>query len=257
MDPEVAITAIEEIKEAITINIEVDTKATKTTRNLSIWMIEEIISGTLMETQLTHQRNMMQLLPFILQVWKVIEVIEAEGLREEEEDPIKDMDQDEAQAEDLIEDMDQDKDMVKVSAEDMDQVEEQIGEQKEDITEDKDPIEDQEEDRTEDMDLAEEEEEEHNMVPETKVKRGIAWCAKSKDTIHYFTAPSYQNIFPEVITSNQFPKNCVDSASQLLVTSGIVLINGQGTTKTGCAGRARLTSYSARIVRNIKLHRIG
>ena len=80
MDPEVAITAIEEIKEAITINIEVDTKATKTTGNLSIWMIEEIISGTLMETQLTHQRNMMQPLPFILQVWKVIEVIEAEGL---------------------------------------------------------------------------------------------------------------------------------------------------------------------------------
>ena len=156
MDPEVAITAIEEIKEAITINIEVDTKATKTTRNLSIWMIEEIISGTLMETQLTHQRNMMQPLPFILQVWKVIEVIEAEGLREEEEDPIKDIDQDEAQAEDpikdmdqdeaqkedpikdmdqdevqaedLIRDMDQDKDMVKVLAEDMDQVEEQIEE---------------------------------------------------------------------------------------------------------------------------------
>ena len=156
MDPEVAITAIEEIKEAITINIEVDTKATKTTGNLSIWMIEEIISGTLMETQLTHQRNMMQLLPFIPQVWKVTEMIEAEGLQEEKEDPIKDMDQDEAQAEDLIKDMDQDeaqakdlikdmdqdKDMVKVSAEDMDQVEEQIGEQKEDMTEDKDPIED-------------------------------------------------------------------------------------------------------------------
>ena len=114
-------------------------------------MTEEIISGISMETQLTHQKNKMQLLPFILQVWKVIEVIEAEGLREEEEDPIKDMDQDEAQAEDLIEDMDQ--------------IEEQIGEQREDITEDKDPIEDQEEDQTEDMDLAKEVEEEHNMVP--------------------------------------------------------------------------------------------
>ena len=128
MDPEVATIATEGIKEAITINIEVDTKATKTTGNLSIWMTEEIISGTLMETQLTHQRNMMQPLPFILQVWKVIEVIEAEGLREEEEDPIKDTDQDEVQAEDLIRDMDQDKDMVKVLAEDMDQVEEQIKE---------------------------------------------------------------------------------------------------------------------------------
>ena len=200
---------------------------------------------------------MMQPLPFILQVWKVTEVIEAEGLQEEKEDPIQDMDQDEAQAKDLIKDMDQDKDMVKVSAEDMDQVEEQIGEHKEDMTEDKDPIEDQEEDRTEDMDLAEEEEEEHNMVPETKLKRDIAWCAKSEDTVHYFTAPSYQNIFPEVITSNLFPKNYVRHASQLLVTSRIVLITSQRTTITGYASRARRTSYSARIVRNIKLHRIG
>ena len=128
MDPEVAITAIEEIKEAITINIEVDTKATKTTRNLSIWMIEEIISGTLMETQLTHQKNMMQPLPFILQVWKVTEVIEAEGLQEEEEDP--------------TEDTDQDKGKTKVLTKGMDQVEEQIGEHKEDTTKDKDRIED-------------------------------------------------------------------------------------------------------------------
>ena len=132
-------------------------------------MTEEIISGILRETQLMHQKNKMQLLPFILQVWKVIEVIEAEGPQEEEEDPIKDMDQDEAQAKDLIKDMDQDKDMVKVSAEDMDQVDEQIEEQKEDMTEDKDPIEDQEEHRTEDMDLAKEEEEVTNMIPETKM----------------------------------------------------------------------------------------
>ena len=213
MIPEGVIIATEEIKEAITINTEVDIKATKTIGNLSIWMTEEIISGISMETQLTHQKNKMQLLPFILQVWKVIEVIEAEGLREEEEDPIKDMDQDEAQAEDLIEDMDQ--------------VEEQIEEQKEDITKDKDPAEEQEEDRTKDMDLAEEEEEEHNMVPETNVRRDIAWCARSEDTVTYFTAPSYQNIFPEVLTLNLFPKNYVNSAYQLLVTSKIVLISTQ------------------------------
>ena len=174
MDPEVATTATEEIKEAITINIEVDTKATKTTGNLSTWMTEEIIFGTLMETRLTHQKSMMQPLPFILQVWKVTEVIEAEGLQEEEEDPIEDMDQDEVQAEDLIKDINQNQDMVKVSAEDMDQVEEQIGEHKEDMTEDKDPIEDQEEDRTEDLDLAEEEKKEHNMIPDTKLKIDIA-----------------------------------------------------------------------------------
>ena len=197
MDPEVATIATKGIKEAITINIEVDTKATKTTGNLSIWMREEIISGTLMETQLTHQKKMIQLLPFILQVWKVIEVIVEEGLQEEEEDLIPD------------------------------------------------------------MDPAKEEEEEHNMVPETKVRRGIAWCAKSKDTIHYFTAPNYQNIFPEVITSNQFPEYYVNSASQLLVTSRSVLITGHGTTMTGCASRVNRTSYSARIVRSIKLHKIG
>ena len=167
MTPEGVIIATEEIKEAITINTEVDIKATRTIGNLSIWMTEEIISGTLMETQLTHQKNMIQLLPFILQVWKVTEVIEEEGLREEEEDPI------------------------------------------------------------EDMDLAKEEEEEHNVVPETKMKRGIAWCARSKDTITYFTAPSYQNIFPEDLVSNLFPKNYVNSAYQLLVTSKIVLISTQ------------------------------
>ena len=237
MDPEVATAATEKIKEAITTNTEVDTKVTKTTGNLSIWMTEEIIFGTLMETRWTHQRRLMELLLFILQVWKVTEVIEAEGLREEEEDPIEDTDQDEVQAEDLIKDINQNQDMVKVSAEDMDQVEEQIGEhkedmtedkdpiedQKEDMTEDKDPIEDQEEDRTEDMDLTEEEEEEHNMVPETKLQimelRDIAWCANSKDIIHYFTTPSYQNTFPEVITANLFPEDYVKSTSQLLVTS--------------------------------------
>ena len=128
MDPEVTTTATEEIKEAITINTEVDTKATKTTGNLSIWMTEEIIFGTLMGTRLMHQKSMMQPLLFILQVWKVTKVTEAEGLQEEEEDP--------------TEDTDQDKDKVEVSTKDMDQVEEQIGEQKEDITEDKDPIED-------------------------------------------------------------------------------------------------------------------
>ena len=80
MDPEVATIATEEIKKVMAISTEVDTKATEATENLSIWMTEEIISGTLMGTQLTHQKNMIQLLPFILQVWKVTEVIEEEGL---------------------------------------------------------------------------------------------------------------------------------------------------------------------------------
>ena len=68
MDPRVATTATEEIKEVITTNTEVDIKATKTMGNLSIWMIEEIISGTSMGTRLMHLKNMIQHLPFILQV---------------------------------------------------------------------------------------------------------------------------------------------------------------------------------------------
>ena len=79
MIPEDVIIATEEIEEAITINKEVDIKATRTIGNLSIWMTEEIISGILKETQWMHQKNKMQPLPFILQVWKVIEVIGAEG----------------------------------------------------------------------------------------------------------------------------------------------------------------------------------
>ena len=125
------------------------------------------------------------------------------------------------------------------------------------MTKDEDPIEDQEEDQTEDMDLAKEVEEEHTIVPETKLKEDIAWCARSKDTITYFTAPSYQNMFPEDLASKLFQKNYANSASQLLATTRIVLIFIRGTTMTGCASRARRTSYSARIVRNIKLHRIG
>ena len=103
------------------------------------------------------------------------------------------------------------------------------------MIEDNDPTEVQEEDRTEDTVQNEEEEGQHSL----RVSRGIVWCAKSGDTITYFTAPSYQNIFPEGLASNLFPKNYVNSASQLLVTSRIVLITTQGTTMTGYASRAR------------------
>ena len=142
MDLEVAIVATEDIKGTIPIETEVDTKATG---SLSIWMTEEIISGILMGTRLMHQKSMIQPLLFILQVWKVTKVTEAEGLQEEEEDP--------------TEDTDQDKDKAEVLTKDMDQVEEQIGEHKEDMTKDKDRIEDQEEDLTEDKDLIEDSEE--------------------------------------------------------------------------------------------------
>ena len=111
MNPEVT---TKEIKEATTTNTEVDIKLTKTTKSLSIWIIEEIIFGTTMGTQLMHQKWLIELLLFTLQVRRVTEVIKEEGLREEEEDLIEDPDQDEEQAEDLIKDINQNLGMVKV-----------------------------------------------------------------------------------------------------------------------------------------------
>ena len=139
MDLEVAIIAIEDIKETIPIEAEADTKAIKTMGSLSIWMTEAIISGIFMGTPLMHLKSMIQLLLFILQLWKITKVTEAEELQEVAEDPIEDADQD----------------RTEVLTKDMDQVEEQIGEHREEMTTDKDQIEDQEEDK----DLVEDSEE--------------------------------------------------------------------------------------------------
>ena len=65
MIPEDVITAIEEIKEVITIKEE-DIK--KTIGNPSTWTREEIISGILMENHWTHQKNRTKFLLFIPQV---------------------------------------------------------------------------------------------------------------------------------------------------------------------------------------------
>ena len=131
MDLEVDIIAIEDIKETIPIEAEADTKAIKTMGSLSIWMTEAIISGIFMGTPLMHLKSLIQLLLFILQLWKIPKVTEAEVLQEVAEDPIEDADQD----------------RTEVLNKDMDQVEEQIGEHREEMTTDKDQIEDQEEDK--------------------------------------------------------------------------------------------------------------
>ena len=89
-------------------------------------MTEAIISGIFMGTPLMHLKSMIQLLLFILQLWKITKVTEAEGLQEVTEDPIEDTDQD----------------RTEVLTKDMDQVEEQIGEHREEMTTDKDQIED-------------------------------------------------------------------------------------------------------------------
>ena len=172
-----------------------------------------------METQLMHRNSMMQLLPFIHPVWIMTKVIVAEELREE----IGDMDQGVEQTEDL--------------AKDMDQTEASIEEQKEDSIED--PIEEQEVDQAEEVNLATEQEEGDNMVPRTSLGIDSAMCARNKDTTHYFTAPSCQNIFQEAVMSNLFPENYVDTVSQPVDTSSNVLINTLQTTKTGCVSKAR------------------
>ena len=269
MDPEVATTATEEIKEAITINTEVDTKATKTTGNLSIWMTEEIIFGTLMGTRLMHQKSMMQPLLFILQVWKVTKVTEAEGLQEEEEDP--------------TEDTDQDMGKTKVLTKDMDQVEEQIGEHKEETTTDKDHIEDLEEDRNiikdleEDKNLIEDLEEhmtkdkdsteaqgevqtkdrEVEDLPSLIILIGTAWYARREDTIAYLSAPSFRTIFQEVITSYQSPEKYVNNASQQLANTIPVITHTQEITRIGSVTYTNQISHYARIAKSTKVHKTG
>ena len=108
MNPEVTTTATEGTKETITINTEVNTKATKAPGNLSTGMREEIIFGTLMETQLTPPKSKIQLLPFILQAWQVTENItkDKDPIEDQEEDMTEDKDPIEDQEEDRTEDMD-------------------------------------------------------------------------------------------------------------------------------------------------------
>ena len=170
MDTEADTMDTEVTKEALTISTEVeDTKATKTMVNLSTWMTEEISSGTFMETQSTRQRNMMQPLPFILQGWKVTEVVEAEEVQGGEEDLIKDMDQVEEQEEDLVKDMDQ------------------VEEQEENLIKDMDQIEEQ--DKVLKLKL--------KTNSQNREETGIAKFARNMDITLYFSAQNSQNMSPE------------------------------------------------------------
>ena len=107
------------------------------------------------------------------------------------------------------------------------------------------------------MDLAKEVVEEHTIIPEARMIIDIAWCVKRKVIIAYFTVLSYQNMSPEDLEPKLFQEKYVSSVSPLLETTQIVFILSQETTMTGCASRVKPASYSARIVRNIKLRKIG
>ena len=107
------------------------------------------------------------------------------------------------------------------------------------------------------MALAKEVVEEHTLIPKASMIIDIAQCVRRKVIIVYFTALSYQNMSPEDLEPKLFQEKYVNSVSLLLVTSQIVLILSQETTMTGCVSRVKQASYSVRIVRNIKLRKIG
>ena len=107
------------------------------------------------------------------------------------------------------------------------------------------------------MALAKEVVEEHTLIPKASMIIDIAQCVRRKVIIVYFTALSYQNMFPEDLEPKLFQEKYVNSVSLLLVTSQIVFILSQETTMTGCVSRVKPALYSVRIVRNIKLRKIG
>ena len=99
--------------------------------------------------------------------------------------------------------------------------------------------------------------EEHTPIPKASMKADNAQCVRRKAITVYFTALNYRNMFLEDLEPKLFQEKYVSSVSPLLGTSQIVFILSQETTMTGCASRVIPASYSARIVRNIKLRKIG
>ena len=69
----------------------------------------------------------------------------------------------------------------------------------------------------------------HSLI----VTIGTAWYAKRGDTVTYLSAPSFRTIFPEVIMSYQSPTKYVNSASQPLATTDLVLTHTQEITRIG------------------------
>merc|ERR1711873_127600 len=94
-------------------------------------------------------------------------------------------------------------------------------------------------------------------IPKASMKADNAQCVRRKVITVYFTALNYRNMFLEDLEPKLFQEKYVSSVSPLLETTQIVFILFQETTMTGCASRVILTSYSAKIVRNIKHRKIG
>ena len=93
------------------------------------------------------------------------------------------------------------------------------------LIEDKDSMEAQGEVQTKDREV----EDLHSLI----VTIGTAWYAKREDTITYFSVPSSRTIFQEVIMSYQSPKKYVNSASQQLAPTNLVITYTQKITRIG------------------------
>ena len=92
MDTEVDIIAIEDIKETTPIEAEADSKTTKTMESQSTRMTEATCFMIFMGIPLMHLKSLIQRLLFILQLWKIPKVTEAEEPQEVAEDLIEDED---------------------------------------------------------------------------------------------------------------------------------------------------------------------
>ena len=92
MDIEVDIIAIEDIKETTPIEAEADSKTTKTMGSQSTRMKEATCFMIFMGIPLMHLKSLIQRLLFILQLWKIPKVTEAEEPQEVAEDLIEDED---------------------------------------------------------------------------------------------------------------------------------------------------------------------
>ena len=168
------------------------------------------------------------------QRWRLLtqqQLTEVEELQEVTEEPTEDEDSDKQEA------------MIM----DSNQTEEQIEEHKEEITttltevleEDKNPIEDPEDHMTTDKNPTEARGEALTIGREVEgllsliVIIGTVWSAEREDTTTYYTVPSSQAIFQEVIMSYQSPKRYVNSASQRWVNLIHVLMDSQRIIKIG------------------------
>ena len=99
--------------------------------------------------------------------------------------------------------------------------------------------------------------EEHIPIPRASMKAENAPCARRRVITASFTVPNYRNMFPEDLEPSLFPRKYASSVFPPPDTTQLVFTPFQETTRTGYAIRAKLTSCSVEIARNIRHPKIG